>query len=104
MRSRSPPGHITRVVLARSAAPALRTVRAATAPRHYFVVSGLLTRLVAERLADAAADIGLMPAYPTSLAAGQTVVYYGEFGSKQDAQALARRVRTAGYTAAIIGQ
>ena len=39
-----------------------------------------------------------------SLAPGRAVLYYGEFGSEQDAQALARRVRTAGYTAAIIGQ
>ncbi len=75
------------------------------APHHYFVVSGPLPRVVAERRAVAMLDIGLMPTLTlTSFAPGRAVLHYGVFGSEQDAQTLARRVRTAGYTAAIVAQ
>jgi len=89
----------------RAARRTSRRPAAQTRTHHFLVVSGPLPELVAERRAAALADIGLTPTPTlTALAPGRAVLYYGEFGSEQDAQALARRVRTAGYTAAIIGR
>jgi len=79
-----------------------RVIPVGPSPR-FVVVSGSLPRAVAVRRASALVASGLtetprvMP-----LSATRAAVYYGGFSSNAEAQALATRVRTLGYTAAVV--
>jgi len=102
---RTPAAAQPRTRRARRARP-VSSARVVDVRAHRFlVVSGSLPTTVAERRVRALADIGLAPVpllVPLTLERAR--LYYGTFGSENDAQVLARRVRTAGYTAAVVDQ
>ncbi len=85
-----------------SAVALSRAIPVRPSPR-FVVVSGSLPRAVAVRRVGALVASGLtetprvMP-----LSATRAAVYYGGFSSNAEAQALATRVRTLGYTAAVV--
>jgi len=95
-----------------AAQPRTHSVRPVSRPhavyvraRRFLVVSGALPTAVAERRVQALEDIGLAPVPRILLLTpARARVYYGTFASEKDAQALATRVRTAGYTAGVVNQ
>jgi DedD protein len=96
------PARVARAVRVPRAISAVRRIPVRPAPQ-YVVVSGSLPRAVAVRrvLALVASGLEQVPQV-MRLSATRARVYYGEFNSRAEAQALATRVRTLGYTAAVV--
>jgi len=88
----------------RATAAAARRVPPAQA-RRFLVVAGPMPTPVAVRRVAALAAMGVHAA-PSIKPVGldRALVYYGTFGSREDAQSLARHVRTVGYTASIVAE